>query len=85
MSQLVDLVWSAVALFVFWVAGAAMFHVIEGWSFGDAVYAMVILTLTIGFRDFVPTAPVGRMVWIPYTLLAVPIVTPSQCRSSRAW
>jgi hypothetical protein len=48
MSQLVDLVWSAVALFVFWVAGAAMFHAIEGWSFGDAVYAMVILTLTIG-------------------------------------
>lgn len=48
MSQLVDLVWSAVALLVFWVAGAAMFHGIEGWSFGNAVYAVVILTLTIG-------------------------------------
>lgn len=28
-----------------------------------------------GFGDFVPTAPVGRIVWIQYTLLAVPIVT----------
>ncbi|RSH94166.1 hypothetical protein EHS25_003969 [Saitozyma podzolica] len=54
MSQLVDLVWSAVALFVFWVAGAAMFHGIQGWSFGNAVYAVVILTLTIAIH--VPAA-----------------------------
>jgi hypothetical protein len=48
MSHLVDLGWSAVALFVFWVARAAMSRAIEGWSFGNAVYALVILTLTIG-------------------------------------
>ncbi|RSH80075.1 hypothetical protein EHS25_007344 [Saitozyma podzolica] len=75
MSQLYDLIWSALALIVFWVSGAAIFQAIEGWSYGNAVYAVVILTTTIGFGDFVPTAPVGRVVWIPYTLMAVPIVT----------
>ncbi|GFZ48419.1 hypothetical protein JCM24511_06167 [Saitozyma sp. JCM 24511] len=74
-SQLYDLIWSALALFVFWVSGAAIFHAIEDWSYGNATYAVVILTTTIGFGDFVPTAPIGRVVWIPYTLMAVPIIT----------
>lgn len=34
MSQLYDLMWSAMALIVFWVVGAAMFSQIEGWSYG---------------------------------------------------
>lgn len=34
LSQLYDLVWSALALIVFWVTGAAMFSQIEGWSYG---------------------------------------------------
>ncbi|GFZ48406.1 hypothetical protein JCM24511_06154 [Saitozyma sp. JCM 24511] len=75
MSQLHDLIWSALALVVFWLSGAAMFQAIEGWSYGNAVYAVVILTTTIGFGDFLPTAPVGRIVWIPYALMAVPIIT----------
>jgi hypothetical protein len=48
MSQLYDLIWSALALFVFWVSGAAIFQAIEGWSYGNATYAVVILTTTIG-------------------------------------
>lgn len=47
-SQLYDLVWSIIALIAFWVVGAAMFSSIEGWSYGNAIYAVVILSLTIG-------------------------------------
>jgi hypothetical protein len=34
-----------------------------------------MLIAELGFGDFVPTAPVGRIVWIPYALMSVPIVT----------
>lgn len=47
-SQLYDLLWSAFSLVVFWVIGAAMFSCIEGWSFGNGVYAVMIMSLTIG-------------------------------------
>jgi potassium channel subfamily K len=34
MSHVYDLFWSALSLTVFWVVGAALFHVMEGWSYG---------------------------------------------------
>ena len=75
MSQMYDLLWSALSLIMFWVIGAAMFSCIEGWSYGDAVYAVMILSLTIGFGDFSPVQPAGKVVFIVYALMAVPIVT----------
>ncbi|KAL7423995.1 Potassium channel [Cryptotrichosporon argae] len=75
MSQVYDLMWSALSLIVFWVIGATLFSEIEGWTYGNAVYAVVILSTTIGFGDYTPTTPAGRVVWIVYALMAVPIVT----------
>ena len=36
MNQLVDLIWSAISLIVFWVVGATIFSELEGWSYGLA-------------------------------------------------
>lgn len=69
-----------------------MFSCIEGWSFGNGVYAVMIMSLTIGeqshpeghkaysshasgFGDYTPEQPAGRVVFIVYALMAVPIVT----------
>ncbi|WWC89755.1 uncharacterized protein L201_004681 [Kwoniella dendrophila CBS 6074] len=75
MSQMYDLFWSALSLIVFWVIGATAFSQIEGWPYGDAVYVVMILSLTIGFGDFTPKQPAGKVVFIVYALMAVPIVT----------
>ncbi|WVQ98939.1 hypothetical protein IAU59_006071 [Kwoniella sp. CBS 9459] len=75
MSQMYDLMWSALSLIVFWLIGATIFSQIEGWPYGDAVYSVMILSLTIGFGDFTPVQPAGKIVFIVYALMAVPIVT----------
>nr|XP_019042442.1 hypothetical protein I302_09048 [Kwoniella bestiolae CBS 10118]OCF21372.1 hypothetical protein I302_09048 [Kwoniella bestiolae CBS 10118] len=75
MSQMYDLFWSALSLLTFWLIGATMFSQIEGWPYGDAIYVVMILSLTIGFGDFTPVQPAGKVVFIVYALMAVPIVT----------
>ncbi|KAK4687044.1 hypothetical protein P7C73_g3079, partial [Tremellales sp. Uapishka_1] len=75
MSQMYDLFWSGWSLIVFWMIGATMFSQIEGWPFGDAVYAVMILSLTIGYGDYSPVQPAGKVVFVVYALMAVPIVT----------
>ncbi|WOO81374.1 Outward-rectifier potassium channel TOK1 [Vanrija pseudolonga] len=75
MVQLYDLFWSGFALAAFWLIGAVIFHFLEGWGYGNTLYALMITCLTIGFGDFTPISPAGRVVWIIYALMAVPIVT----------
>ncbi|WRT67322.1 uncharacterized protein IL334_004292 [Kwoniella shivajii] len=74
-SQMYDLLWSLLSLLVFWAIGATLFSQIEGWPWGDAVYVVMILSLTIGFGDFTPKQPAGRVVFIVYALMAVPVIT----------
>ncbi|ODN83387.1 hypothetical protein L202_01531 [Cryptococcus amylolentus CBS 6039] len=75
MNQMYDLMWSAFSLIVFWVLGALAFSQIEGWTYGNAIYMCMILSLTIGFGDFTPVQPGGRVTFVVYALMAVPIVT----------
>lgn len=35
----------------------------------------MVLSVTIGFGDYTPTTPAGRVIWVVYALMAVPIVT----------
>lgn len=41
----------------------------------NAIYMCMILSLTIGFGDYTPVQPAGKVVFIVYALMAVPIVT----------
>ncbi|OCF45376.1 hypothetical protein I317_00621 [Kwoniella heveanensis CBS 569] len=78
MSQMYDLMWSALSLIVFWLIGATIFSQIEGWPYGQVwtpLYSVMILSLTIGFGDYTPRQPAGKIVFIVYALMAVPIVT----------
>ena len=46
--------------------GAAIFHWLEGWSWLDSVYFVVVTLTTIGYGDFSPTTPLGKLITIFY-------------------
>ena len=48
--------------------GAALYHQLEGWSWLDSVYFVVITLTTIGYGDFHPTLPVTKLITIFYSL-----------------
>jgi len=46
--------------------GAALYHWLEGWSWLDSVYFVVITLTTIGYGDLHPTKPVTKLITIFY-------------------
>ncbi|KAI0084730.1 hypothetical protein BDY19DRAFT_997463 [Irpex rosettiformis] len=65
--------WSI--FFFFWFVGAAIFHVTEGWSYGNALYFCFCAFTTTGYGDFAPTSPVGRSVFVVWALMGVATMT----------
>lgn len=59
----------------FWVLGACLFSTTEGMDFGDALYLCYITFLTIGFGDRVIETAAGKVIFIFYALVSVPIMT----------
>ena len=51
--------------------GAALFHWLEGWSWLDSLYFVVITLTTIGYGDFSPTMPLTKLITIFYGLNGV--------------
>ena len=74
-NQLAELVYSACALVLFWLFGALIYHYMEGWTYGDSLYFNYVFFLTIGFGDLSPATQVGKVVFIIWSMLAVPIMT----------
>lgn len=74
-SEVFDLFYSILLLVIFWFVGGAIYHVMEGWSFGNAMYFSYIFFLTIGYGDFAPSTPAGKSVFVIWALMAVPIMT----------
>lgn len=54
--------------------GAAIFHWLEGWSWLDSVYFVVVTLTTIGYGDFSPTTPLTKLITIFYGLNGVMIL-----------
>jgi voltage-gated potassium channel len=53
------------------LAGTLGFHLLEGWSLFDSLYATVITLSTIGYGDFVPRTTAGRAFTIGLVLSGV--------------
>ncbi|KAG9125493.1 hypothetical protein FRC07_007378 [Ceratobasidium sp. 392] len=69
-----ELLRSALGFFAFWFVGAAIFCAVESWSYGNALYFCYVFFLSIGYGDRAPASPAGRVVFIVYSLMAVPIM-----------
>ena len=53
------------------VIGAALYHWLEGWSWLDSFYFVVVTLTTIGYGDFSPATPLTNLITIFYGLNGV--------------
>lgn len=56
------------------LGGAAFYHNIEQWSWLDSIYFCVVTLATVGYGDFSPSTPWGRLFAIPYIILGVALL-----------
>ncbi len=54
--------------------GSVIYHYLEGWSWIDSIYFSVITLTTIGFGDFAPATPEGKLFTIFYIVIGIGII-----------
>lgn len=66
---------------------SALFHWLEGWSWLDSVYFVVITFTTIGYGDFSPTTPLTKIITIFVGLngVAFLLMLFDEIRRVRSW
>lgn len=55
-------------------AGTILFHWIEGWSYLDSLYFCVISLATVGYGDFTPETPLGKVLTMIYIINGIGIL-----------
>lgn len=66
-----DLIYATAALLAL---GTVMYHYIEGWSWLDSFYFCFITLTTIGFGDFAPQTPEGKIFTILYITMGIGMI-----------
>ena len=51
--------------------GTALYHWLEGWSWVDSLYFVIITLTTIGYGDFSPTTDLTKLITVFYSLNGV--------------
>jgi len=69
-----NVVISILLFMILIVAGSFVYHRIEGWSFLDALYFVVMTVTTVGYGDFVPKTDVGKIFTMFFSFMGIVFV-----------
>lgn len=69
--------WHAIGIFLFLILaisiGASVYHNVEGWSYLDSTYFLVITATTIGYGDLTPVTDLGKVITMIYSFVGIAI------------
>jgi voltage-gated potassium channel len=54
--------------------GTVAFHFVEGWDWLDALYFCVITMATVGYGDFHPVTPLGKILTMAYVVVGLGVL-----------
>jgi voltage-gated potassium channel len=60
-SELKNLVIPIVTLALLYVVSILFFHLVEGWNYLDAAYYTTVTIATVGYGDYHPVTPLGKI------------------------
>lgn len=53
------------------IGGTFIYHSVEGWSYLDSAYFMIITATTIGYGDIIPVTSTGKIITMLYSLVGI--------------
>jgi voltage-gated potassium channel Kch len=54
--------------------GTFFYHSVEGWGWLDSLYFSTVTLATVGFGDFAPATPAGRLFTVVYLIVGLGIL-----------
>ncbi|SCZ97568.1 BZ3500_MvSof-1268-A1-R1_Chr4-3g07254 [Microbotryum saponariae] len=76
----------ALSLFlVFWLVGAAVFHLTEEWTYFNSMWFCFIFFTTIGYGDYSPQSNAGRAFFIAWALFGIANMTLTLSVVTESW
>ena len=65
------LIFSIIFFVVVLLVGAYIYQNLEGWSFLDSIYFVVVTVTTLGYGDLVPSSSVGKVFTIFFSFFGI--------------
>jgi len=59
---------------IYFLVGTLVYNYLEGWAPADTVYFLVVTSTTVGFGDFYPASPLGKLFTTFYAIVGITVV-----------
>jgi voltage-gated potassium channel len=66
------------------LVGTWVFHKVEGWSYLDSFYYSAVTAATVGFGDFTPKTPAGKLLTVFYMFCGIGLLVALLTRFAEA-
>lgn len=70
------------SLILYFGFGFMVYRALEGWSFFETTYFLMVTATTVGYGDFVPVTLFGKFFTIVYSVVGISVVRAQQHRSA---